>query len=232
MRPRAHLLAVRLQRQHLTFEGAADIDKPIGGKRERAGRLLPFRARRGLERQQPCYRVVQLRATCGQGCLVRTTMIYVQITCMMRIHCIRRDLADVLLYHLDNVQQRPGVETVIGKPMHGEVLHAQYVGSCLGGGLALDDGFVSARTLAAGLTIRENDDPDLVASENVSADGASAAQYLIVRVGNNDSDAPTGLLGWGHGLHIAASINLVLRSAPSRAPFKARAQARERLMVE
>jgi hypothetical protein len=124
MRPRAHLLAVRLQRQHLTFEGAADIDKPIGGKRERAGRLLPFRARWGLERQQPGDRVARLRATRGQRCLMRATMIYVQITRMMRIHCIRRDLANVLLYHLDNVQQRPGVETIVGKPMHGEMLHA------------------------------------------------------------------------------------------------------------
>jgi hypothetical protein len=79
----------------------------------------------------------------------------------------------------------------------------------VGGSLTLRDDFASARTLAAGLTIRENDDPDLVASENVSADGASAAQYLIVRVGNNDSDAPTGLLGWGHGLQ---RINAIPRS--------------------
>ena len=52
-------------------------------------------------------------------------MIYVQITCMMRIHCIRRDLADVLLYHLDNVQQRPGVETIVGAqsdPLYGPML--------------------------------------------------------------------------------------------------------------
>jgi hypothetical protein len=137
---------------------------------------------------------------------MRATMIYVQITRMMRVNRLRRDFANVLLYHLDNVQQRLGVETVIGKPMHGEVLHAQYVGSCLGRGLALDDGFVSAPAFAAGFTICENDDPDLVASENVSADGASAAQHLIVRVGNNDSDAPTGLLGWGHGLQRINSI--------------------------
>ena len=106
---------------------------------------------------------------------MRATMIYVQITRMMRVNRLRRDFADVLLHHSDNVQQRLGVETVIGKPMYGEVLHAQYVGSCLSGGLALDNGFVSAPAFAAGFTICENDDPDLVASENVSADSASVA---------------------------------------------------------
>ena len=179
MRPRAHLPAVGFQRQHLVLKGAADIDKPIGGKRERAGRLLPFRARWGFEGQHARDRVAQLRATRGQYCLMRATMIYVQITRMMRVNRVRRDFADVLLHHSDNVQQRLGVETVVGKPMYGEVLHAQYVGSCLGGGLALDDGFVSARTFAAGFTICENDDPDLVAGENVSADGTSFRRVLF-----------------------------------------------------
>src|ERR1700737_1613617 len=68
---------------------------------------------------------------------MRATMIYVQITRMMGVNRVRRDFADVLLHHSDNVQQRLGVETVVGKPMHGEALHAQYVCSCLGWGHGL-----------------------------------------------------------------------------------------------
>ena len=80
-------------------------------------------------------------------------------------------------------------EGTVGEAPEGEIGHAEDDRRSLGLGLAGAGGLGGVAAGAAALPGGEEDHPHLVAVEDVRADGAAAADGLVVGVGAKDEDA-------------------------------------------
>jgi hypothetical protein len=116
-------------------------------------------------------------------------MIYVEIAVMVCVHCTRRVLSNLSFDSLDDIQQRYGVETVVGVSMETNCCTEQ-PSPPFGSLSALLDLRVGGIGIVVprGHTIREDTDVDIIAVGCVAGEGTTDAENFVVRVGDNTKD--------------------------------------------
>jgi hypothetical protein len=106
--------------------------------------------------------MITLRPARRDHRFMNAAMINIQIAGMVSINSIGRTLADVLFHNFHDFEQRLGIEAIIRKPMHRQVLHSEDVGRRSSCSLTLFDSVSSRMRIAARFAVCEDDSPDLI----------------------------------------------------------------------
>ncbi len=115
MRKFPHLRVVAFHRGDLCLQSLGNVDENIGTERRLHPLESPFRRRRNFERVNLAHALPRHRPGRGQHGAMHHSMIYIQVSGMMRVDNFRPKPRYQLFHKFHHLEQWHGIEAVVGK---------------------------------------------------------------------------------------------------------------------